>query len=174
PFACRFGPRGDPASASGDVPAYAIGTRRRLSGPSDSLGLGSAGMNDQAMGQSGEIARWRRHAGVALALVSFLIYAILVFLLPQVRDGGYCCEQSSFAAAVSDVVHGAPLGTMYSGVFEYFVKNSNEPLEAVLRDTSIQGDSRQPQVLGQLMPTTEDGNGIGYLVVATTAFRVFG
>jgi hypothetical protein len=49
--------------------------------------------------------------GVALAVLLFMVYACTVFALPQVRDARYCCEQSSVAAAVSNALYGAPLGT---------------------------------------------------------------
>jgi hypothetical protein len=67
-----------------------------------------------------------------LAVVSFFIYSILVISLPQVRDTTYCCEQSSFAAAVSNIVYGSRIGSMYTGVFDLFMTHFTEPLPQTL------------------------------------------
>jgi hypothetical protein len=120
-----------------------------------------------AAGSNAVAGPWRSRFGLILAAGSFLIYAAVVFTLPQVKTGSYCCEQSSFASAVSNVVYGARIGSLYSGLFQYFIDHAQEPLQQ-----ELDGLSGTP--LGTLQPTTEDGNGVGYPVVATIAFRIFG
>ena len=106
-----------------------------------------------------------------LAIASFLIYAATIFALPQVRDSQYCCEQSSFAAAVSNIAYGSRIGNMYTGVFDIFIKHFTEPLPQVLKEIGAELPAQPP---GNLSPTTLDGNGVGYPLVATAAFRLFG
>jgi hypothetical protein len=118
--------------------------------------------------------RWGPRFGIILAAASFLIYAATVFALPQVRDNSYPCERNSIAAAVTNVVYGQRLGTVYWGVLDLYLKNFDAPLEQLLRDTPGLGTTHPTPPAGYLMKTTEDGNGVGYLVVASTAFRVFG
>ncbi len=107
----------------------------------------------------------------ALAVISFLIYAVAIFALPQIRDSRFCCEQSSFAAAVSNIVYRSPVGSMYTGVFDIFMKHFTEPLPQTLQQLSAELPALPP---GRFSPTTLDGNGVGYPVVATVAFRLFG
>jgi len=106
-----------------------------------------------------------------LAISSFLIYATLIFVVPQIRDGRYCCEQSSFSAAISNIVYGSRIGAMYTGVFDIFIKHFTEPLPQALDEIRAELPT-EPS--GILSPTTLDGNGVGYPVVATAAFRIFG
>jgi hypothetical protein len=110
---------------------------------------------------------WRVGFGFLLAAASFLIYAGIVFTLPQVKNDAYCCEQSSIASAVSNVVYGARIGSIYSGLFNYFIDHWQEPLQQEL-------DGLPGTPLGALQPTIEDGNGVGYVLVTTAAFRIFG
>ena len=128
-------------------------------------------VTDQSAGLA---VRWRPRFGIILAVASFLIYAATVFALPQVRDNSYPCERSSIAAAVTNVVYGQRLGTVYWGLLDLYLKNFDVPLEQLLSDTPGLGSAHPTPPAGYLMKTTEDGNGVGYLVVATTAFRVFG
>src|SRR5262249_21206662 len=116
-------------------------------------------------------AHWRPRIGVLLAVVSFFIYSILVISLPQVRDTPYACEQSSFAAAVSNIVYGSRVGSMYTGVFDMFTTHFTEPLPQTLEEIRAELPA---QPVGELSPTTIDGNGVGYPLVATAAFRLFG
>jgi hypothetical protein len=113
----------------------------------------------------------RPRIGIFLAVASFFIYSILVISLPQVRDTTYCCEQSSFAAAVSNIVYGSRIGSMYTGVFDLFMTHFTEPLPQTLEKIRAELPA---QPVGQLSPTTLDGNGVGYPLVATAAFRLFG
>src|SRR5579862_3343213 len=90
-------------------------------------GKGSERMTNEAVGpDSGTAGPWRFRLGLVLAVASFAIYAAIVFSLPQVKSGPYCCEQSSFASAVSDVAFGARVGSLYSGLFHYFIDHSQE------------------------------------------------
>ena len=117
----------------------------------------------------------RRLFAVALAGLSFVIYGSTIFTLPQVRSARYCCEQSSVAVAVSNVMYHSPLGTLYSGVFEYFYAHlDDEPLEQTLREARTPAIGLPPKPPGELDETTSDGNGVGYPLVATAAFRLFG
>jgi hypothetical protein len=103
-----------------------------------------------------------------------LIYAATVVALPQVRDNSYPCERSSIAAAVTNVLYGQRVGTVYSGILDLYLKSFDVPLEKLLRDTPGIGSDHPTPPAGYLMKTTGDGNGVGYLVVASAAFRVFG
>jgi hypothetical protein len=104
----------------------------------------------------------------------YLLYTCTLFALPHVKEGAYCCEVSSVAAAVSNIRYGAPFGTVYSGVQDYFVQRLWDPLEQTLQrlQTSELGLPVAPP--GELWKTTRDGNGVGYPVIATVAFRLFG
>src|SRR5262249_38098854 len=106
-----------------------------------------------------------------LAIASFLIYAATIFALPQVRDSQYCCEQSSFAAAVSNIAYGSRIGNMYTGVFHIFMTHFIEALPQALKEIVAELPAQPP---GKLSPTTLDGNGVGCPLVATAAFRLFG
>lgn len=106
-----------------------------------------------------------------LAIASFLIYAASLFALPQVRDSKYCCEQSSFAAALSNIAYGSRIGGMYTGVFDIFMTHFTEPLPQALERAVAE---LPPQPPGRWSPTTLDGNGVGYPLIATVAFRLFG
>jgi hypothetical protein len=109
-----------------------------------------------------------------LVVFSFVIYTCTVFTLPQVQNSRYCCEQSSVAAAISNVNYGARLGTLYSGVFDYLVDRLDKPLEEALAEARAPGIGLPAAPPGELFKTTRDGNGIGYPLVATVAFNLFG
>jgi hypothetical protein len=111
--------------------------------------------------------------GIVLAVASFLIYATIIFSQPQVSDNTYPCERSSVAAAITNVVYGKPVGTVYKGVLDRFLETFNTPLAQVLRGTR-EASAPLPLPSGELLKTTEDGNGVGYPIVATAAFRLFG
>jgi hypothetical protein len=115
----------------------------------------------------------RASFGIALALLSFLIYVCTIFALPQLQNARYCCEQSSVAAGVSNVVYGTPLGSLYSGVFDFF-NHFDEPLERALEKAQAPGARFPTAPPGELFKTTRDGNGVGYPLIATVAFRLFG
>src|SRR5438128_536273 len=118
-------------------------------------------------------AHQRRRVGVALAGASFVIYACTLFAVPQMRDRATCCEQSSLAAAVSKAVYRAPLGTMYSGVLGRFLADLEADNLASMRKT-LEETQWTDVPRGTLLQTTADGNGIGYVLFATAALRLFG
>ncbi len=70
-------------------------------------------------------------------------------------------------------MYGAPLGTLYSGVLDYFNKLSNELLDEALEKAQTPGAGLPATPPGVLNKTTRDSNGIAYPPVAT-AFRLFG
>jgi hypothetical protein len=123
---------------------------------------------------AGNQARRNSILVVALALLAFAIYACAVFTLPHVRNTLACCESSGIAAAISDIKYGTPLGSLYSGVFSYFDDRINEPLSRTLEQAQVPGTGLPATPSGTLYTTTRDGNGVGYPLVATAAFRLFG
>jgi hypothetical protein len=93
-----------------------------------------------------------------LPLLSFVVYACTVFALPQVRNARYSVELSSIAAAVSNVRYGAPLGSLYSGVLDYFIEHLFEPLKQTLEPRTLA--TRLPVTPpSELFKTTRDGSG---------------
>src|SRR5580700_722066 len=125
-------------------------------------------------GVVGNQARRNSILVVALAVLAFVIYACAVFSLPQVRNTLACCESSGIAAAISNIKYGTPLGSLYSGTFSYFNDRIYEPLAQALEQAQIPGAGLPATPSGTLYTTTRDGNGIGYPLVATAAFRLFG
>src|SRR6202166_3621945 len=111
---------------------------------------------------------------VALAVLAFVIYACAVFILPQVRNTLACCESSGLAAAISNIMYGTPLGSLYSDTFSYFNDRVYEPLSQILEQAQQPGAGLPATPSGALYATTRDGNGVGYALVATAAFRLFG
>src|ERR1700722_15245005 len=125
-------------------------------------------------GAAGDQTRRDARLGVALAVFAFVIYACTVFTLPQVRNSLSFCEQSGVAAAISNIMYGTPPGSLYSGTFSYFTDRMNEPLRQTLEQSQMPGAGLPATPSGTLHTTTWDGNGIGYPLVATAAFRLFG
>ena len=125
-------------------------------------------------GVAGNQARRNSMFAVALAVLAFVIYACTVLTLPQVRNSPACCELSGIAAAISNIMYGTPLGSLYSGTFSYFDDRIHEPLSQTLEQAQIPGAGLPAIPSGTLYATTRDGNGIGYPLVATAAFRLFG
>jgi hypothetical protein len=113
-----------------------------------------------------------RWVGPAVAVISFVLYAGTLFALPQMRDVPLYCELSSLAAAVSNVVYRAPLGTVYSDVLQHFLPDNAGNWASMQQTLSkARWAGVEP---GVLLKTTEDGNGVGYVVFATAAVRLFG
>jgi len=106
---------------------------------------------------------------VLLAIVSFLLYATTVITLHQYRDMKFIGERNSVAGAVSTVVYNAPLGMSYAAVLDQ-IRDANIPLAAALERTLTNNPAQ-----GLLIANGgADGNGIGYLLIATLAMLVFG
>jgi hypothetical protein len=116
----------------------------------------------------------RLSLGTIAAVLSFTLYAVAVLSSPQVRNVRYCCEQSSFAAAVSNVIYGAPLGSLYSGVFNFFIAHFKDPLGPTLAAVWRPDGGLPLAPPGSWQATTLDGNGVGYPLVVTVAFHLFG
>jgi hypothetical protein len=125
-------------------------------------------------GVAGNQARRSSRSAVALAVLAFAIYACTVFTLPQVRNSPACCESSGVAAGISNIMYGAPLGSLYSGTFSYFNDRVYEPFSQTLEQAQLPGAGLPAIPSGALYTTTRDGNGVGYPLVATAAFRLFG
>jgi hypothetical protein len=125
-------------------------------------------------GVAGNQARRNSRLVVALAVLAFAIYACAIFTLPHVRNSRACCESSGIAAAISNIMYGTPLGSLYSGTFSYFNDRIDEPLSQTLEQAQIPGAGLPATPSGTLYATTRDGNGVGYPLVATAAFRLFG
>ena len=109
------------------------------------------------------------HLRIFLAIVSFLIYGSAVLALGQDRTTAFIAERFPIASAVSTVVYGAPLGTMYSGVSAR-ICDPNTPLETALNETA--GGDIVPGVV--LADGGAEGSGIGYYLIATCALFLFG
>ncbi len=125
-------------------------------------------------GVAGNPARRSSGLAVALAVLAFAIYACTVFTLPHVRNSLACCESSGVAAAISNIMYGTPLGSLYSETFSYFDDRIDVPLSQTLEQAQISGAGLPATPSGRLYATTRDGNGIGYPLVATATFRLFG
>jgi hypothetical protein len=104
-----------------------------------------------------------------LAVASFIIYATVVLVLHQDRSNQFLAEREAFAVAVSSALYHAPLGTAYSGV-SIAVRDLNTPLETALEQATKEGRVRGTLTYDGGM----EGNGVGYLVLATAAMLVFG
>jgi hypothetical protein len=136
--------------------------------------LGDVSAMSTMAGVAGYQARRNSRPAVALAVLAFVIYACTVFVLPQVRNSPFYCERSGVAAAISNIMYGTPLGSLYSGTFSYFTDRLDEPLWQTLEQAQTPGAGLPATPSGTLHATTQDGNGIGYPLVASVAFRLFG
>src|SRR5262245_97626 len=103
-----------------------------------------------------------------LVAASFLIYAFATLIVSADQRNDFIPERSSIAAAVSNIFYRAPFGKVYAGVLNRFL-DLNVPLESTLV-----GTSRQDEAPGDLMNSTMDGNGIGYIVVSRLSLQLFG
>jgi len=110
----------------------------------------------------------RPTVGIILAALSFLIYLCTVLALPQQRDNSFVVERYSVAAAVSNIVYGAPVGMLYSGALDEFVSTPDRPLRQVLDEWP--SDRQRGDPLG----VSIDGAGVVYVLAATMAMRFFG
>jgi hypothetical protein len=135
---------------------------------------GGVSAQSATAGVAGNQARRSSMFAVALAVLAFLIYACTVLTLPQVRNSPACCESSGVAAGISNIMYGTPLGSLYSGTFSYLNDRIYEPLSQTLEQVQKPGVGLPAIPSGTLYTTTRDGNGIGYPLVVTAAFRLFG
>jgi hypothetical protein len=119
-------------------------------------------------------ARPSQTLGLGMAILSAVIYAWTVFSLPQVRDNAFVCERSSVAAAVSNVLYRTRPGVLSREILNQLLQHLDAPLEEMLDE--IPRDASPPGGGGRRawLRTTEDGNGAGFPLVATVAFRLAG
>jgi hypothetical protein len=136
----------------------------------DMVNLSPENTGREISADGGPASGWPRRPRIeiVLAALSFLIYSATVFVLPQNRVAVLNVERSSVAAAVSNVVYHARFGRIYSDVLDQFLATAGAPLQPVLDHVA---QTNGPH--GTLLKTTADGNGVGYLVVATAALRLF-
>jgi len=125
-------------------------------------------------GSSGNQAGRDSRYVVALAVLAFVIYACTVFILPQVRNSPAFCERSGVAAAMSNILYGTPIGSVHSGTYAFFMDRIDQPLWQTLEQAQAPGTGLPATPSGTFYATTRDGNGIGYPLIVTAAFRVFG
>jgi hypothetical protein len=104
-----------------------------------------------------------------LAAGSFVIYALAILVLHQERTNPFLAERGSLAAAVSSVVYHTPLGTADASVVA-LLRDWQTPIASALKKAT-QADA-SPRSLMQ--KGGADGNGIGYVVLATLAMHLFG
>src|SRR5262249_30634259 len=100
--------------------------------------------------------------------LSFFIYGCAALIVSKNQQNDFIPERSSIAAAVSNVAYRAPLGKVYSAVLEQFL-DFKIPMDKTLAQAE-----RQEIPRGALLGSTSDGNGIGYIVVASLGMRLFG
>jgi hypothetical protein len=106
---------------------------------------------------------------VAIAIAAFIAYAVMtVGVRAPDQPGSYAIERTSTAAAVSNIVYGAPVGSVYSNLYNS-TRDINIPVEPALKEANT--GMMQPGVLIDHGP---DGIGFGYILYATAAMRVFG
>jgi hypothetical protein len=105
---------------------------------------------------------------MGLVASSFFIYACAALIVASDQYNDFTPERSSIAAAISNVAYGAPLGKVYSGVLAQ-VLDFKVPLDKTLAEAA-----RQEVLPGNLLGSTMDGNGIGYIVVASLSMRLLG
>src|SRR6516164_4186089 len=105
---------------------------------------------------------------VVVAVASFIIYASAVVALQQYRENFFYCERVGLAAGVSYDVYGAPFGQVYAEVQTQLL-NAQPPIEAVLDRVA----HLDPGPTNPITPEN-DGIGIGFMVAASWAMRLFG
>jgi hypothetical protein len=109
---------------------------------------------------------------ISVGLAAFLIYAFASLLADQYpKDSSwpsYAIERAGIASAISNIVYGAPIATVYRNLFNAF-EFSTAPVDQLIQQT------QQKQIgLGELIPYVPDGIGMGQAVFTTVAARMFG
>lgn len=112
--------------------------------------------------------------GVALSLASFALYATIALFLPQLQDSAYRVERDSIAAAVTNMVFGARPGVADSELLGIYRKSVDASLQKVLDQTKAAAPDMRAAGPKPRISAIRDGNGVGYLVFATIAFRLLG
>ena len=111
----------------------------------------------------------RGRIAVALAVLSFAIYLWAALLVHQQNQGGgaYNIERSTVAAAVSNVLYGAPRGAVFNEILESFL-TFGTPINILIE--RLAGGAPP----SRLALTVHDGTGPGYVIFATLAMHIFG
>ena len=112
--------------------------------------------------------RVRTWIPIGLVAPSFFIYGGAALIVSKNQQNDFIPERSSIAAAVSNVAYRAPLGKVYSAVLEQFL-DFKIPMYKTLAQAEREEIPRKA-----LLGSTSDGNGIGYIVVASLGMRLFG
>jgi hypothetical protein len=109
---------------------------------------------------------------ISFGLLAFVIYACATVFSNQSAQGdgylSYDIERTGIASAISNIVYGAPIATVYRNLFNTFVY-SGTPLNELLQ----QAERKQIEP-GELIPYAPDGIGIGQAVFTTVAMSLFG
>src|SRR5208282_1510521 len=105
---------------------------------------------------------------VVAAVASFIIYASAVSALQQHRENFFYLERIGLAAGVSHIVYRAPLGKVYPAVQAQLL-DLRAPAEPVLDKVTRLGSPP-----GDPETAMSDGEGIGFIVAASWAMRLFG
>jgi hypothetical protein len=121
--------------------------------------------------QAGHWPARARLARIALGIASLAIYIALSLLQNQNDDSTYLAlgiERPAMASAVSHIAYGAPLASVYAGLFSAFIRPTGS-LDAILEKAKKK--EIEPYYL---IPYTPDGLGAGESIFATVAMSVFG
>ena len=105
---------------------------------------------------------------IGLAIASFIIYAAAVMVLREHRYSHYISDKFTVAAAVSNLVYGAPIATIYSGLLQPFMYKPL-PIQQALEATARGGTGT-----GRLLMVNPNGDDLAFTVIATLAMRLFG
>lgn len=125
-------------------------------------------MSDSAVAASISRHRILTWISAACIVASFFIYAWAALVVDRQQQNEFGPERSSIAAAASHDYYGAPLGMVYSGVFDVVVG------QKVTLDEALAQAAQRSIPPGELKGSTTDGNGIGYILHATISMELFG
>lgn len=112
----------------------------------------------------------RASAWVALIsiILSFVIFAWAALIVNAHQQNEFVVERSEFAAAASKIYYGAPLGEVYTGIYEV-ISNQSVPLNNALEQAA---HHQIPP--GRLQGAIRGGSGSGYMMFATASMLLFG
>ena len=105
---------------------------------------------------------------IGLAIASFIIFAAAVMVLREHRYSHYISDKFTVAAAVSNLVYGAPIATIYAGLLQPFMYKPL-PIQQALEVTARGGTET-----GRLLMVNPNGDDLAFTVIATLAMRLFG
>ena len=112
-----------------------------------------------------------------LAILAFLIYAAGVLWHHNLQKSAWQTEQSgALLFAASYLYYGKPFGAIDRGLWDFFIEHASSARDS----DQVPGDSFLARAAGReipsgnIMPTTLDGNGLGYAYFATGSLFLFG